>query len=422
MTTLVKIPLDAIKSTRTLPSGKTRLRDIDEEGVATIAESMKIYGQLQPIVIEEDGELLDGAHRVAAARVLNWPDLEAITRDSLADDQLLARTIELEANIRRVEMTWQQRTVALAELHKLRTSQDPNWSQDVTGQIAGVPQARVAEALTITKMMEMFPEIAEAKSVNQALSWARAKAASIMRVKDVKDSPEDFSELEQRLVLGDSVDVIKTVPDGSFHLVLTDPPFGINYDRRVEGQEHSMSAYQDDEENYLRLLGMAPDLYRVIRPNGWLIWFLGISWYERAKAVFRGVGFTVDEIPIVWDRSEGRTFTTRPDRYFSRAYDIALHCVKGDPQMVQRNKPNIISVAPVDSKDRDLLVERPVELYEELIRRLTVEGEIVADFFTGSGSCLAAAAMTKRKFWGCEISAERRAVALQKIRAYMPDE
>jgi site-specific DNA-methyltransferase (adenine-specific) len=165
---------------------------------------------------------------------------------------------------------------------------------------------------------------------------------------------------------------------------------------------------------------MGPDLYRVIKPNGWLIWFLGISWYERVKISFRAAGFTVDEIPIIWDRSDGRAFTTRPDRYFGRSYDIALHCIKGNPEVVQRSKPNIIKVPPISNEERELVVERPVELYAELIRRLTVEGETVADFFTGSGSCLAAAASLKRKYFGVELDQERRAVAIQKVKAYTP--
>lgn len=414
------VDIDAIKTTRLLSDGKHRLRDAkkDPKKFADLKASMQLNGQLQPIIIEEDFELVAGERRFLAAKELGWKTLDATVRTKMTD--LEARTIELEENIQREDMSWQERAYALAELHKLKSAADPNWSQDVTAELAGVKQARVAEALMVQKMVALFPEIGEAKSMNQAVSWARHKAASITRVINVNAEPEVYKTIEEAIVLGDSVEVIKTIPDGSFNLVLTDPPFGINYDHRKEGTEGSLSSYEDGEENYLRLLGMGPDLYRVIKPNGWLIWFLGITWYERAKITFRAAGFVVDEIPIIWDRSDGRAFTTRPDRYFGRSYDIALHCIKGNPEIVQRSKPNIIKVPPISNEERELVVERPVELYAELIRRLTVEGETVVDFFTGSGSCLAAAASLKRKYFGVELDPERRAVAIQKVKAYSP--
>lgn len=398
-----------------VPEG--RFRDAKPKRVEALAESFAKFGQLQPIIIDRDWTLVDGMHRLSAAKLNGQTTIDVAFRDDL--DAIFLREIELEANIQREEMTWQERERAIAELHRLRVAQNPEWGQTQTKELANLPRrADVADAIKLEKMMELFPEIAKAKSKHQALSWAKAKARHVLRVDEVKKSPEEFRSIEERLVLGDSVEVIKTIPDESFHAIITDPPFGINYDSRTSNDVGSISSYEDGAESYERLLSMAPDLYRVIRPNGWLIWFLGISWYERAKAVFREAGFTVDEIPIIWDRSEGKCFTTRPDKYFGRGYDIALHCIKGDPQMVQRSKPNIIRVAPVGNSDRELLVERPVELYAELIRRLTFPGEIVADFFSGSGSCLAAAVSLSRQYFGVELDPERRAYAIKKIAAH----
>lgn len=410
-----RIPLTAIK----VPENRFRVVDAKVED---IAQSFIQYGQLQAIIVTDDGDgtftLVAGLHRFTAASMNGDLDIIATTTDEA--DPITLRKIELEENIQRIDMTWQEKTNAIAELMELESTTNPNATQDSVASIAGVHQRDVSNAMKLKKMLELFPEIKEAKSVNQALSWAQAKAKNVLRVKDVKDRPADFKEVEDRIILGDSTEVIKSVDSESFHLVLTDPPFGINFDNRKKGSEGSLTSYKDDEDSYVRLLDMAPEIYRVIKPDGWLIWFLGISWYERAKDTFREAGFIVDEIPIIWDRSEGRTFTTRPDRYFGRAYDIALHCIKGDPQVTQRGKSNIIKAAPVGSSEREMLVERPVELYAELIRRLTVKGECVADFFVGSGSCPAAAASLQRDFFGVELSPERRACAIQKIKAHIP--
>lgn len=411
---LIELPIALIKVTRRRE--REELGDID-----SLAISIAKFGQLQPIVVDDNFELIAGERRLTARQQNGDTHILAIRQSQV--DEMLAKEMELEENLARKQMTWQEEQRGLAELDRLRRMRDPNWTQQKTAIAAsgGTSQRDVSVAVKMTKMMEVFPELAQAKSLNKAIKMMEQKAANIQRVADVRANPQDFADIESRIILGDSVDVIKTIPDESFHAIITDPPFGVDYGERAGDSASNASGYQDDEDAYKRLLTMAPDMYRVLKPNAFCIWFLGITWYERCKVAFRKAGFTVDEIPIIWDRSEGRTFTSRPDRWFGRAYDIALHMVKGEPRLTQTGKHNIIKVAPVPSNERDILVERPVELYAELIKRTTIEGEIVADFFVGGGGCPAAAASLRRGYFGVEMSAERRAKGIQKIRAYTPD-
>lgn len=403
----------------TIKVSQERLRQ-DNGDLEGLAQSLLSFGQLQPVILSDEMELLAGFRRYSAAMMNGWQEIDALVQGEIT--AIKAREIELEENIRRKQMTWQEEAKALTEIDKLRRMTDPNWTQSQTAALASVQRARVPEANKLVQMMEMFPEIGEAKNFSKALKMANQKAKQILRVQEVKGNVVDYGDIESKLVLGDSTEVIKTLPDNFCHAVITDPPFGINHDERTAGMStgSDTNSYEDSEETYERLLAMAPEIYRVLKPDGWCIWFLGISWYERAKIAFRSAGFTVDEIPVIWDRTSGRTFTARPDRWFTRGYDVALHMLKGNPQLAQRGKSNILSITPVATSERELLVERPVELYAELIQRLTVRGETVVDFFTGSGSCLAAAAMTGREFFGVELSAERRAYAIQKIKAHTP--
>lgn len=408
---IYSIPLADIKVSH------ERMRE-DLGDIESLVASLKSFGQLQPIIVTDNNELVDGFRRYTALSRAGITTALVIQRDQMSELQL--REVELEANIQRKDMTWQERVKAIAEIDDLRRRQDPNWSQPKTAAVMGTHQAVVSQALQLNKMLELFPEIKEAKSLNQARSWAKHKAATAIRVQEISQAPEVFAAIEDRIVLGDSVEVIKTLPDDFFHAIITDPPFGIGYDSRKTNKAGVETAYDDSTEAYERLLTMAPDLYRVLKPNGWFVWFFGMSWYQRCVDTFEAAGFKVDPLPIIWNRSEGRCHTNRPDKYMARAYDVALHCHKGDPEMVVRGKPNVISIPPVETHDRELMVERPVELYEEIIRRLTIPGELVADFFVGSGSCMAAAASTGRAYWGCELNPERRAVALKKIQGYTP--
>lgn len=399
-----------------------RFREANPKAVAERAESFRKMGQLQPIILTEDNHLLAGLHRLLAAKSLGWTHIDAVYQGSLTEIQ--KREIELEENVSRLDMSWFEKAKAIAEIDKLKREQDPHWSRDMTMAVIGSARPNdVTDAIKITKMAELFPELKNAKSLSQAQSWASSKAASVVRLKEVRSNPADFQEIEEKIRLGDSVEIIKSLPTGSFRAVITDPPFGLDYDKRKAGTEQSVSSYEDSKESYERLLSMASDLFRVIKDDGWLTWFHGPTWTERCKLAFRETGFVVDEIPVIWYRRGGRAFTTRPDRYYGRIYDMALHCLKGNPEMTPygRGKSNVLEIAPIEGEERELLVERPIELYQELIKRLTVEGETVADFFVGSGSCPAAAASLRRNYFGCELDAERRAVAIKKVKANTPD-
>lgn len=399
----------------------TRRREREDLGdVDGMAVSILKFGQLQPIIIDENNELIDGQRRLTARQQNGDTEIFAMLKTDV--DEVLAKEIELEANLQRKDMTWRERNRGLAELDRLRRMRDPNWTQVQTAVAAGAgtSQRDVSQAVQMEKMISLFPELAAAKNLPQAQRMAQMKVASTKRILSVQNAPDDFREIEERLWLGDSVQRIKEIPDESFHAVITDPPFGIGAEDRTAGSAISdTSSYEDDKSKYEYILTMIPDVYRVMKPNSFLIWFLGMSWYERVKGDMRKAGFVVDEIPLMWDRSDGRTFTTRPDRWFAKGYDIALHAIKGTPRLLTA-RSNVFRVPPVSASEKDILFERPILLYTELIRATTLEGEIVADFFAGSGSCPAACAENKRGWFAIEKDMERRAKGITKIKAHTP--
>lgn len=412
---LFELPIEEVQITRRRE--REDLGNLEELGASILK-----FGQLVPIIVDKNNELIDGQRRLTARKENGESTILCILKEDV--DEVLAKELELETNLQRKDMTWREKSKGLTELDRLRRGRDPNWTQQQTAQVAGnkVQQRDVSQAIKVEKLIELFPEIAAAKSLPKALAMAEAKVASVKRIVTVKDNPEAYSEIEDKFWLGDSVQRIKEIPDKSFNLVLTDPPFGIDAEDRTSGSTISdTSAYSDDKERYEYLLTMLPDVYRTMKDNSILIWFLGHSWLHRVKGDLELAGFLVDPVPIMWDRSDGRTFTVRPDRWFAKGYDIALHAIKGSPRLAVTGKSNVLRIPPVPSSEKDILFERPVELYAELIRRTTIEGEIVADFFGGSGSCPAAAASLKRQWFACELDPERRAKGLTKVKAHTPE-
>lgn len=77
-----------------------RLRPLGD--VATLAESMRQIGQLNPINILPDGTLVAGYHRLEAARLLGWDTIRAIVVEM---DEVDAELAEIDENLRRSNLT-----------------------------------------------------------------------------------------------------------------------------------------------------------------------------------------------------------------------------------------------------------------------------------------------------------------------------
>jgi ParB family transcriptional regulator, chromosome partitioning protein len=105
-----------------------RLRPIDRDYVQALAASFSEQGQIQPIRVRPaaDGgnrlQLVAGGHRVEAARLLGWTDIEATLRD-LTDDE--ARIEEIDENVFRQELSALDLAVSLSERKRLYEAAHP---------------------------------------------------------------------------------------------------------------------------------------------------------------------------------------------------------------------------------------------------------------------------------------------------------
>ena len=83
-----------------------RLRAVDSDAAAHLAESMDRQGQLVPIsvrTLDEGGyKLAAGAHRIAAAKLLGWVEIEAFMIDDVPEDELVLH--EIDENLYRTEL------------------------------------------------------------------------------------------------------------------------------------------------------------------------------------------------------------------------------------------------------------------------------------------------------------------------------
>src|SRR5688500_11596759 len=100
---------------------RRELRGIDE-----LAESIQRIGLINTLVITRDGVLVAGERRLTAVRQLGWTHVPVQFVEDLSDYEL--QTIELEENIKRENLSWQDEVAALARFHQLKASHEPGWS------------------------------------------------------------------------------------------------------------------------------------------------------------------------------------------------------------------------------------------------------------------------------------------------------
>lgn len=101
----------------TVPAG--RLRSVNEEAVARLADSFRRLGQRVPVSVRMDGDavmLVAGLHRLRAAQALGWEQIEAVYCDG---DETDARLWEIAENLHRAELSAVERAEHVAEWVRL---------------------------------------------------------------------------------------------------------------------------------------------------------------------------------------------------------------------------------------------------------------------------------------------------------------
>jgi len=96
---------------------KKRIRK-DLGDLTALAESMKRFGQICPIVITKNNILIAGGRRLEAARLLGWRTISAVVAE--IPDALSKLEYEIEENIQRRDFNREETEEAARKLHRLR--------------------------------------------------------------------------------------------------------------------------------------------------------------------------------------------------------------------------------------------------------------------------------------------------------------
>jgi len=116
------VPIEDIKV-------KKRVRK-DLGDIPALADSMKRFGQISPILITKKNVLIAGGRRLEAARSLGWRTINAIEVD--VSDELTKLEYELEENVQRRDFNGEETDEAVRKIQRLK---NPPWYQRVINAI-----------------------------------------------------------------------------------------------------------------------------------------------------------------------------------------------------------------------------------------------------------------------------------------------
>ena len=269
------------------------------------------------------------------------------------------------------------------------------------------------------------------------------------------------------ITLADNLDFLAKVADDSVNLIYIDPPFNTGGkqsmttlrtvrddegDRtgfggnRYRTERGDSKSYLDTFDDYLGFLGLRlREARRILKPNGSL--FLHVDQREShyckvlLDAIFGRNSFMNE---IIWSYDYGgrskRKWPAKHDTIFWYAADPNNYSFNAEaidrisymaPSLVGKEKakrgkvPTDVwwqTIVPTNGKERTgYPTQKPLAILGRIVKVHSNSGEVVMDFFAGSGTTGVAAANNDRQFVLVDTNPEAVQVAAKRLTEYGPE-
>jgi len=210
----------------------------------------------------------------------------------------------------------------------------------------------------------------------------------------------------------DCLEYMRTVPDNFFDLVLTDPPYGMNYERHIKNKKHN-KIKNDNNLDWLPL--MFSEFKRITKPNSHL--YIFCSWHniDIFKQEFQK-NFHLKNI-IIWDKGGMGMGDIKTD--YAGSYEMILYGIKLDKNSNQRvlnggRSKNILN--SFRSGNEFHPTQKPEKLFEFLLSKSRNDKEIVFDPFMGSGTTALACKSLGLDYVGCELDKDYYEIIQKRLK------
>lgn len=233
-------------------------------------------------------------------------------------------------------------------------------------------------------------------------------------------------DAQDRALYGvDALDGLEQVESNSIDCVVTDPPYGVDYESHRDTDRPS---FPDAEEDTIALLDdVFAELRRVCKDNAHVYVFFSMKRYCEIFEIAER-HFDVTSVPLVWAK-HNHAPTRDAERGFSKMYAhqyepiLVCRMPNGDGRELNGSvSPNVLKYRRPQGEERYHDSQKPRSLLSELITNSTGKRETVLDPFAGSGATMLAAKAAGRHYVGIERDDTYESRFVRELREVSADE
>lgn len=368
-------------------------RTHSKKQVRQIADSIRQFGFTNPILTSEDGSVIAGHGRLAAAKLLGIPEVPTVRISNLSEAE--RRAYVLADNKLALNAGWDRDILAI----ELQALVDLEFDVEVTGfSLAEIDlvldAASESSPVSGDAAEDEVPPLGTVAVTRQSDMWLLGR---------------------HKLLCGDSReqrDFETLLEGGKVDLIFTDPPYNVPIDGHVCGlgkvrhREFAMGAGEMSQSAFTRFLSDTLGNAANVSRDG-AIAFVCMDWRHMGELLQAGEeAFTELKNLCVWNKTNGGMgafYRSKHELVFVFKVGTAPHTNSFGLGETGRYRTNVWDYAGISSisasRGDELAMHptvKPIALIADAIRDCTRRGEIVLDCFGGSGSTLIAAEKTGR--------------------------
>ena len=211
---------------------------------------------------------------------------------------------------------------------------------------------------------------------------------------------------------GDCLELMKNISDGSVDLVLTDPPYGIDFQSNF--RKNKFNKIENDSAVNAEFLD---ECKRVLKDTGAIYcftrWDVYPSWIEQISKRFKVKNC------IVWFKRGGGLGDLKKGYIYN--HEFIIYCAEKNHRLNGKRRNDVFEFAKDAPSTYVHPTQKPISLLKEIIERSSNEGGVVLDCFMGSGSTGVACVKTNRQFIGIELDEGYFEIAKKRIEEAVND-
>ena len=344
---------------------------LNDGAVDAVAKSIEEFGFKVPIVIDKDGVIVAGHTRLKAAKQLQIDEVPCIIADDLSDEELKAFRLADNKVSELAGWDWDKLQDELEQLQEM----------DIDMGEFGFEFNLQKEEIEVIED-DFDCELEEETNIKQG---------------------DIFQLGRHRLMCGDSTsleDVQKLAGGVQVDLLVTDPPYNVNYEG---GTKDKLKIENDNLEDtqfreFLKNAFYAAD--SVMKHGAsFYIWHADSEGYN-FRGACKDIGWSVRQC-LIWNKNS--LVMGRQD--YQWKHEPCLYGWKDGASHLWMSDRKQTTVINMDRPIRNELhpTMKPVALFDYLIKNNTKSGDIVLDIFGGSGTTIMACEQNGRRGFLMEL-------------------